>query len=61
MREDTSANAFHGVTGFAISFAKLLGLHKYLMECDKGVGSCSFCTSILDPFFAVGAVFTDCG
>ena len=40
MRGKTRGIAFRGVTGFATSFAKLLEVHKYLMECDKGAGSC---------------------
>lgn len=59
MRGNTPGCAFRGVTGFATSFAKLLGVHKYLMECDKGAMSCSFCTSTLDSFFAASTVFTD--
>jgi hypothetical protein len=47
--------AFRGVTGFATSFAKLFGVHKYLLECDKRAGSFWFCTSLLDPFLVVKA------
>lgn len=48
MRGEPMGIAFRGVTGSATSFAKLLGLHKYLMECDKAAASCSTCTSTLD-------------
>lgn len=44
------AIAFRGVTGFATSFAKLLGVHKYLMECDKAAGGCRICMSTFNSF-----------
>ena len=50
--------AFRGVTWSATSFAKLLGVHKYLMECDKGAGSYWICTSILDSFLVKASRLT---